>query len=99
VQPDLQLWGLLITAGEQQRLVNEARMGKWHTIASTLKSKGHAHAVFHSRFVSRPLPFVNSNQQSPKVVDLAAQKFYWRFTRPFFSLPPHNKKKSGLARD
>jgi len=43
---------------------------------------------FYSHFVSRP----NSNQRSPKVVDLAAQKFYWRFIRPFL-LHPHTKRK------
>jgi len=44
-------------------------------------------------------PLINSNQQSPKVVDPAAQKYYWRSTRPFFSPPPHTHKKVVWAQD
>ena len=94
-------WGLLITADERQRPANKARMGKWHVFASTLKQMALAGACcffFHSCFVSRSLLFISSNQQSPKVLDLAAQKFYWKSTRPFFLHPHTKRKKSGLGR-
>jgi len=93
---------LLITVDEQQRPANEVKMQKRHALALTLKralkSKGQAHAVFHSHFVNSPLPFINSNQQYPKVVDPAAQKYYWRSTRHF--IRPHTKRKKAVwARD
>ena len=57
----------------------------------------YARRISYCRFVNKPLLSITTNQRSPKVVDLAAQKMYWRSTRPFFSPPPHNKKKSGLG--
>jgi len=88
-------WELLIIIDERQKPANEARMGKWHAFASTLKSKGCVHAVFSFSLVSRPLLFISSKQQSPKVVDPVAQKCYWKSTRPFF-LCPHTKRKKAV---
>ena len=59
--------------------------------------QANARRVSYCRFVNKPLLFITTNQRSPKVVDPAAQKMYWRSTRPFFSPPPHKKKKSGLG--
>ena len=51
----------------------------------------------YCRFVNRPLLFNTTNQQSPKVVGLAAKKVLGDPPDPFFSLPPHKEKKSGLG--
>ena len=61
------------------------------------KKRVYARRISYCRFVNKPLLFITTNQRSPKVVDSAAQKMYWRSTRPFFSPPPHKKKKSGLG--
>jgi len=37
-------------------------------------------------------PLINSNQQSPKVVDPAAQKILFEFHHTIFSPPPHKKE-------
>jgi len=89
---DLQknFWEFLIT-DEQQRPANGARMGKQHVFTSTLKFKGHT--IFHSRFISRPLPSINNNQQSPKVAYLAVQNSIGDPPDPFFSTPQHTKEK------
>ena len=60
--------------------------------------QANARRVSYCRFVNKPLLFITTNQRSPKVVDPAAQKMYWRSTRPFFFLrPPTHTKKSGLG--
>ena len=55
------------------------------------KSKNH---IFHFHFINRPLLFITTNQRFPIVSDPAAQKFYWRSTRPFFPIPMQKDKSS-----
>ena len=90
-------WGSLISGDEQQRPVNEATIGIRCASAWQGYILGYARNISYCCFVNRPLLFITTNQRSPKVVDSAAQKMYWRSTRPFFSPPPHKKKKSGLG--
>ena len=90
-------WGSLISGDEQQRPVNEATIGIRRASAWQDYILGYARRISYCCFVNRPLLFITTNQRSPKVVDSAAQKMYWRSTRPFFSPPPHKKKKSGLG--
>ena len=61
--------------------------------------QANARRVSYCRFVNKPLLFITTNQRSPKVVDPAAQKMYWRSTRPFFLRPHTKRKKAVWARD
>ena len=91
-------WGLLITTNELQRPANEARMKKEEKkTACMCPELRRLRAVFHSRFVRRPLLFISSNQQSPKVVRFGCTKILLKIHQTLFSPPP--LKKAVWARD
>ena len=88
-------WGLSISGDEQQRPVNEATIGNTVRVPKDVALP--SRRAPYSYFVNRPLLFITTIQQSPKVVDSVAQKMYWRSTRPFFFSAPTQNEKSGLG--
>jgi len=83
-------WGLLITADEQQRPANEARIGKRYTFTSlTLKSKGYMHPLLTSLAGLCHSSIAISN---PQKLEVWLRKNSGDSPDPF-SPPPHKKKK------
>jgi len=90
--------GLLITADEQQRPANEAKMGKWRAFASTPKSKG-MRMLFFILASLAGLCCLSVVINNPKSYRSGCTEILLEIHQTLFLHPQNKKKKAVWAQD